>query len=121
MRLGIVVVVRARGRVVRRLQLGSLGVVRRRRLRLLDLVVANRGNVTESIARGRALVSLARDGRRFATLAASSRRFRPRTSGILQFPYRGPRRGWVTARVVMSGESGAPGRNVVRRTYRIRL
>jgi hypothetical protein len=121
MRLGIVIVVRVPGRVERRLRLGPLRVARSGRLRMLELVVANRGNVTESIERGRALVSLAKDGRRFGTLGAASRRFRPRTSGILQFRYRGARHGWVTAGVVISGEPGKPGRSVVRRRYRIRL
>jgi len=118
MRLGIVVVVRAPGRVERRLQLGPLRAARRGRARLLELVVRNRGNVTESLERRSALIALSHDGRRVATLVAVSRTLRPRTSGIVQFQYRGRRRGWVTARVVISGEQG---RSVVRRTYRIRL
>jgi hypothetical protein len=118
MRLGIVVVVRAPGRVVRRLALRGLRVVRHGRARLLELVVANRGNVTESLERTRPIVTLTRGGRRLATLVAARRAFRPGTSGILQFRYHGVRRGWVTARAVIPAE---PGRGAVRRTFRIRL
>ena len=118
MRLGIVVVVRAPGVVKRRLVLRRLRVARRGRTRSLELLVVNGGNVTESLARRGALISLSRHGRPFATLAAGNRNLRPRTSGILEFRYRGRRRGWVTARVVVPAE---PGRSIVRRTYRLRL
>ncbi len=118
MRMGIVVVVRAPGTVVRRLELRGLNVVRKGRLRVLELVVANRGNVTESFARGRATVSLHRGGRRIARLAAGARELRPQTSGILQFRYRGAQRGWVTARVDVSPETSG---RVLLRTFRIRL
>jgi hypothetical protein len=118
MRMGIVVVVRAPGTVVRRLELGRLRVARRDGGRLLELVVANRGNVTESVEAARATVSLTRGGRRVAVITAGSRDVRPRTSGIVQFRYRGSQRGWVTAEVAIPAE---PGRSAVRRAYRIRL
>jgi hypothetical protein len=117
-RLGLVVVVRAPGKVVRRLELRGLRVTRRGRARALDLVVVNRGNVTESLERARAVLSRARTGRRVATLVAGSRDVRPRTRGIVEFRLRGNVRGVMTARVVVPAQ---PGRNVLRRTYRIRL
>jgi hypothetical protein len=118
MRLGVVVVVRAPGTVKRRLRLGALRVVRRGRTRLLELVVANRGNVTESLERADALLSLTKNGRRLAVLAPVGRSLQPHTRGIVQFRYRGSRRGLVHARVWI-GE--APGRAVVRRMYWLRL
>jgi hypothetical protein len=116
-RMGVVVVVRVPGSVVRRLQLRRLRVVRGRR-RALELLVANRGNVTESLEGARAVVSLTRSGRRVATLVASRRDVRPRTRGIVEFRFRGHARGRMTVRVVIPGE---PGRSALRRTYRIRL
>ncbi len=118
MRMGIVVVVRAPGSVVRRLELGGLRVFRSGRVRVLELGVANRGNVTESFARAHVTVSLHRGGRRIARLTADPRELRPRTRGVLQFHYRGAERGWVTAHVDVSPETSG---RVLRRTFRIRL
>jgi hypothetical protein len=115
-RMGVVVVVRAPGKVVRRLRLRGLRSVRTRRGRTLELVVANRGNVTESFARGRAVVSVERGGRRLARLTAEARTLRPGTRGVLRFAV--PRRvvGAVLARVDLLAEAGR-----VQRLYRVRL
>ena len=118
LRMGVVVVVRAPGNVVRRLELRGLRVARRGHGRALELVVANRGNVTESLRRARAVVTRARSGRRVATLVARSRELRPRTSGIIEFRLRGRPHGWMTARVLIPAE---PGRSRLQRTFRIRL
>jgi len=118
LRIGIVVVVRAPGRVVRRLELGALRAVRRKGGRLLELVVLNRGNVTETLEGVSAVLSRPRTGRRVATLVARSREVRARTRGILDFPFRARARGAMTARVVIPS---APGRSAIQRTYRIRL
>jgi hypothetical protein len=119
MRMGVVVVVRAPGVVVRRLELRGLRVARKGvRLRMLELRVANRGNVTESIARSNGTLSLFRRGRRIAKLRVEPRDLRPRTRGVLQFVYRGAERGPITARADVTPD--ASGR-VVRRTFRIRL
>jgi hypothetical protein len=116
MRLGIVVVVRAPGRVVRRLAVRALKVHRAGARRVLELRVANRGNVTEVLARGRVRVTLGRGATR-AVLRATPRELRPRTSGLVQLAYRGRLRGWVTARV----EIAADGVPVARRAFRVRL
>jgi hypothetical protein len=111
-RMGIVVVVRAPGKVVRRLELRRLSVVRGH---ALAVVVANRGNVTESLTHARAIVSLARSGRRVATLVADTRELRPRTVGVLEFRrWRRLPRAALAARIVIPPESG---RGVVRRDY----
>ena len=117
MRMGIVVVVRAPGRVVHRLALGAIHVARAGRVHTLELVVANRGNVTESFGRSRAVVSLERDGGRIARLVAEPRELRPFTTGVFRFSYRGGLSGRVTASVELRSDSGS----VVRRAIRVRL
>ena len=118
MRMGIVVVVRAPGTVVRRVELDRLHVARLGRVHLLELGMRNRGNVTESIARGAATLSLFRAGRRVARLQAEPRDLRPRTAGVLRFLYRGPARGPATARVELEPDDS--GRDLWRR-FRVRL
>ena len=105
MRIGIVVVVRAPGPVVRRLELRGLRVRRGRGARILELGVVNRGNVTETLDRGWVRISLRR-GAAEATLSADPRELRPRTRGVVQLPYRGRLRGWVTVRVRMAAQGG---------------
>jgi hypothetical protein len=116
-RMGVVVVVRAPGTVVRRIQARGMRVVRNAHARMLELSLLNRGNVTESFARARQTVSLERGGRRLARIHADARDLRPRTRGVLEFRYRGRLAGRVMARVDVSTESG----QVVRRVFRIRL
>ncbi|HKA26530.1 MAG TPA: hypothetical protein VKD88_04100 [Gaiellaceae bacterium] len=117
-RLGVVVVVQVPGKIIRRLRLRGLRVDRRGGHRLLELRVANRGNVTETLSRIRVSVVRARTGRRLATLVASMREVRPHTQAIVEFRYRRALRGAVSARVVIPAVSG---RSAVRRTYSIRL
>jgi hypothetical protein len=120
MRLGIVVTVRAPGKVVHRLQLRSLHVVRRTpRLRLLELALANRVNVTETLSRSRVSIRLMRRGHAFATLRPLPRDLLPHTRGIAELRYRGRVRGRATAIVTVSG-SGHPGRPL-RRRFVVRL
>ena len=116
LRVGVVVVVRAPGKVVRRLEVRALRVVRRGRRRALELVVANRGNVTESLKRLRA--ALVRRGHHIAVLVSVSRDLRPGTSGVVEFRLRARVHGWMTVRVAIPA---AYGRSALRRTYRIRL
>jgi hypothetical protein len=115
-RMGVVVVVRAPGTVVRRLELRGLRAAGSGRERALELVIANRGNVTESFARGRAVVLVDRGGRRLARLVGEPRSLRPGTRGVLRFP--APRRlsGRVVARVDLVTEAGR-----LQRVYRLRL
>jgi antitoxin (DNA-binding transcriptional repressor) of toxin-antitoxin stability system len=119
MRLGVVVVVRVPGRAVRRLVPLRLHVRRVRGLRLLDLLVANRGNVSERIGAACLLVDLLRRGRPVARLLPEPRELLPRTRGIAQLRYRGRARGAVLARVRVS-PSGRCGRRAARR-FHLRL
>jgi len=106
MRIGVVVVVRAPGRVVRRLALRRMHVRHERRLRVVEVVVANRGNVTETLERGRIRVELRHGGSR-ARLRSEPRELRPHTSGVVQLRYGGRLRGRVTARAWIAGQPGA--------------
>jgi hypothetical protein len=117
MRIGVVVVVRAPGRIVRRLTLGGLRVRRAHEARILELWVDNRGNVTEAITSARAQVSLRR-GAASARLRVEGRELRPRTGGVVQLTYRGPLRGWMTARAEIAAQPNLP---AVRRSFRVRL
>jgi hypothetical protein len=117
MRIGVVVVVRAPGRVVRSVDFRALRVRRAGRTRTLELVLANRGNVTETIDASRIRLSLLRKGTS-SSLRPEPRELRPRTSGLVQFRYRGKRGVWVTARVRLALEPGLP---VVSRTFRVKL
>lgn len=117
MRIGLVVVVRAPGRVVRRLLVRALRVRSSRRGRMLELHVVNRGNVTERLGRGQVRLVLRRAGIR-ARPRADVRELRPRTGGIVQIPYHGPLRGWVSARADIVSQ---PGRLAVGRTFRVKL
>jgi hypothetical protein len=116
-RMGVVVVVRAPGQIVRGIRARSVRIARRGRARTLELSLVNRGNVTESFARGRSFVSLERGGRRLARVYGEARELRPHTRGVLEFRYRGSLSGRVIAHVDVSSESG----QVVRRAFAIRL
>ena len=117
MRVGVVVVVRAPGRVVRRLQVPRVHVRRTRRGRSLEVLVTNRGNVTESLARGIVRVSLRRGAAR-VTLQAEPRELRPRTQGVVELPLAGRDVGWSIATVQIAPQPDRPG---VTRAFRIRL
>jgi hypothetical protein len=116
LRLGVVVVVRAPGAVVRRLRLGRLRVKRRGSVRALALAVVNAGNVTERLLGVRAVVS--RGTSRIANVPVAARELRPQTRGLLEFRLRTSVRGPVAAHFVIPAEAGRP---AVRRTYRLRL
>jgi len=118
LRLGVVVVVRAPGAVVRRLELRRLRLARRGGTRALELVAVNSGNVTERLLHVRATLSRPASGRRIMTVGATARELRSHTRGLLEFRLRTGANGPVTVRVVVPGE---PGRPVIRQTYRIRI
>jgi hypothetical protein len=101
---------------VRRLEAQSLSVRRRAAGRLLELLLLNRGNVTERLGDDRLRLELVRKGRLFATLRPRRRELLPHSAGIVEFAYRGPVRGDVVAHVEL--------RSVVhglRRSFRVRF
>jgi hypothetical protein len=118
MRLGIVVDVRAPGVVVRKLVLRRLGVRRHGRLRTLELLVSNRGNLAEQITRDQGSLVLSRDSRVVARLHADPRALLPRTNGLVVFHYRGRARGAMSALATVRLEEGSA---TAYRTFRIRM
>jgi hypothetical protein len=102
LRVGIIVVLRVRGRIVRRLDARALTVRHRGTRRLLELRLVNRGNVTERLGGSAGLrLELRRHGRELATLRPRPRELLPHSAGIVAFVYRGHVRGKVLARVVL--------------------
>jgi hypothetical protein len=115
MRLGVIVVVRVPGRIVRRLEALRLRV----RPRRLELLVANRGNVTETIARRCVTVTVRRAGRVLARLHPTARNVLPHASGLLELPFRRPRSGRLG--VVVELSPGPPCASARRRTFSLRF
>ena len=97
LRLGVVVVVRAPGKVVRRVSAISLHVRRAGKARVLGLLLANRGTVTESVGGPCAVLWLHRRGRILARLRTLERRILPHTRGLVELVYRGRLRGQFRA------------------------
>ena len=116
LRVGVIVDLRVPGRVLRRLDARTLTVRRSGALRLLELRLVNRGNVTERLARDGLRVSLLRDGRTLVTLRPRRREILPHSAAIAVFPYRGRLRGTVVARVELRPPVEGP-----RRSFRVRL
>jgi hypothetical protein len=99
LRVGVIVVLHVRGRIVRRLEAHRLTVQRAGARRLLELLLVNRGNVTERLGGGRVRLVLLRHGRPLATLRPRPRELLPHSAGIAEFTYRGGMRGDVVARI----------------------
>jgi hypothetical protein len=112
-RVGVIVVLHVRGRIVRRIDARALTVRHQGRRRLLELLLVNRGNVTERL--GGLQLALLRGGRTFATLRARRGELLPHSAGIAEFSYRGPVRGSVVARIELRPPVHG------RRSFRIRL
>ena len=99
LRVGVIVVLRAHGKIVRRLDARALTVTRQRTGCLLAVRLLNRGNVTEELGRDGPRLSLLRAGRVFASLRPQRRELLPHSTGIAVFSYRGRVRGPVVARI----------------------
>ena len=116
MRIGIVVVVRVPGTVVHRLAVGGLRVRRSSRMRMLELSITNRGNVTERIGPGRLRVALLQRGRVVGRPRPARRELLPRSRAIEQIPFRGRLTGPVTVLVEL-----AQGADMIRRRFHLRV
>lgn len=99
LRVGVIVVLHVRGRIVRRLDARALTVRRRGSRRLLELRLVNRGNVTERLGRNGLRLALVARGRTVARLRPRGRELLPRSTGIAEFTYRGATRGFAVARI----------------------
>jgi hypothetical protein len=111
LRVGVVVLVRIPGTIVRRLEPQSLSVRRDGAKRLFSLRVANRGNVAERIRGARLELVLSRHGKSFATLRVRFVDLLPHSAGIAQFVYGGVVHGRVRASVVLRPASIGPTRS----------
>jgi len=111
LRVGVIVDLRVRGRIVRRLDARALTVRRSEARRLLELRLVNRGNVAEQLAGDGLRLSLLRDGRKLVSLRPRSRELLPHSVGIAVFPYRGRLRGTVVARVELRSPVEGPARS----------
>jgi hypothetical protein len=116
LRVGVIVVLHVGGRIVRRLDARSLTIRRAGARRIFELLLVNRGNVTERLADDRLRLELLRRGRVFASLRPRDRELLPRSAGLAEFAYGGPLRGDVLARVEV--RSVVPGG---RRSFHVRL
>jgi len=109
MRIGVVVAVRVPGRLVVELDAVAL---RRARAGLIELSLANRGDVVEQIVPARVGLVLRRRGKVLARLGPVARKLLPRTRGLAELHYPRRIRGLVTAVVEIGSQ---------RRTFRLRL
>lgn len=113
MRVGVRVRVRVPGTIVHRVVVRNVRVRRVGQARVLDVGLANRGNVTEAIGPNRLVVSLLVRGRVHERVRTGRRELLPGASAVLSGTYRGGRRGWTVVRVVV-GRGAA-------REFRVRL
>jgi hypothetical protein len=118
MRLGVVVNVRVPGRVVHRLALLRARVRSVGKLRVIEVLAANRGDVTEEVGAERASLTLTRRGSAIARLRPEPRQLLPRSRGLVLFRYRGAARGVVSGLVTLST---GPGDAAIYRVFRLRL
>lgn len=115
-RVGVLVDLRVRGRIVRRLDAHALTVRREGPRRLLDLRLVNRGNVTVRLGGDALRLALLRNGRRLTTLRPARQEILPHSAGIATFAYHGWLRGAVLARVELGPAMRGP-----RRSFHVRL
>jgi len=119
LRLGVVVVLRVPGRVVRRLEPTRVTVRRAGAVRRLALTLANRGNVAETLDRGRLTVAVRRGKRVLARFRPPPRELLPHAQGLVDLPCPSRLRGRLSVDVLVRAAT-RPG-PVLRRTFRIRL
>jgi hypothetical protein len=98
-RIGIVVDVRVPGTIVHGLAVRGLRVRRSSRMRMLELLVTNRGNVSERIGPGRLRIVLLQRGRVVGRPRPGRQELLPRSRAIEQIPFRGRLAGQVTVLV----------------------
>ena len=116
LRVGVIVDLRIRGRILRRLDPRALTVRRGGAMRLLELRLVNRGNVTERLGGDGLRLVLLRGGRKLVSLQPRSRELLPHSAGVAVFAYRGRLRGPVVARVELRSPVEGP-----ERSFRVKL
>jgi len=124
-RIGSPVLVRVKGKIRRKIAIGSLSVARRQHQ--LRLVLVNRGNINERLLKHRVSVVLKQGKRTIQSLWPASRDILPRNQSVYKLPYRPSLKGKLTAVVNVRPANGAqagalaPPLKPIHRTFRIRL
>ena len=113
MRVGLVVTVRVGRPRGRRLEVTGVRAGRAGRTAVIEVTLANRGDVIERLDAGRLEVTLRRRRRVVARLHYPRRWLLPRTSAVIRLRCSGALHRTVVARVALAG--------TVARTYRLRL
>ncbi len=101
LRIGVLVLARVPGKVVRRLVIGPPRVRRVRGGHVLELPIRNAGNIAERLAPGRLVLTVLRRGRVVARLHPPARELLPRGRGLVESRFRGATRGPATVRVTL--------------------
>ncbi len=101
LRIGVFVLARVPGKIVRRLVIGPVRVHRAGRAHVLWLAIRNAGNVAERLALGRLQLAVLRRGRVLARLRPPGRELLPRGRGLVESRLRGTFRGPATVRVTL--------------------
>jgi hypothetical protein len=117
-RLGVVVVVRVPGTIVRRVSAERVRVRRARGQKRIEVLLANRGNVTEPLRAGCTAVKLRRGRRLVARLRIPRRELLPHTTGLIELRIRPGLRGPALAEVRIGRGCGGRG---TARFFRLRL
>ena len=99
LRIGVLVLARVPGRIVRRLVVGPLHVRQHGRAHVLELAIRNAGNVTERLPPGRIVLTLLRRGHVVARLRPPGRELLPHGRALVSSLFRGGLRGPATVRV----------------------
>jgi hypothetical protein len=118
-RVGVVVVLRARGPVARRLSLGSVRVQRVGGRHVLRIGIVNRGDLDEWIGRDRLQLTLRRAGRVVGRPVSLPRRLLARSRGVVLASVRGHPRGRCALEVRLARPR--PRSPAVRRRYKVML
>jgi hypothetical protein len=127
MRLGVVVLVRVTGPLVRKLDIGRLGVAKTKNTRVLNVGLTNAGNVNERLLQGQVTIALRRGGKTMAVVRAPARTLLPGDTDTVAVPYRGTLRGTFTAVVHVTPTAaalagpGAPALEPLERIFTVRL
>jgi hypothetical protein len=99
MRIGLAVSVRVDGRIVHRLSVLGARLRRTGGIRSIEVMLANRGNVTETIGAGGLRIALIRRGRVVARSSLPRRELLPGSRGVVRLRVAARPRGLILAQV----------------------
>jgi hypothetical protein len=124
-RIGVMTLVRIKGKIERKLVIGRPSVVKRKHQ--LQLVLNNRGNINERLLKRHVGVALEQGHRVLEKLWGPPRDILPRSRGVYRFPYRNGLNGKLTAVVTVRPQNGplegafAPPLKPIKKTFQVRF